>query len=160
MTPTTRSPTPSLRVTKGLTRYRLAAMLATSICLATAACGGHDTPPLSAAAQSTLVNDLQNTVAEIPGIVNPDVSYHPGAVLEPSRLTISFDQPTGPAADPIVDQITRLAWTSKLQPVEILRITSGVYGTVDFTDRSSSWTDAVVKAHLTRKYGPRPGTSS
>ena len=143
-----------------LPRRVLAALAVALACSALASCArAQDPSELSPAQRDRFAGELRTAVAALPGIVNSQVAYRPGATLEATDLTISFEQPTGPAADPIVRDITRLAWTSPLRPLPGLRITIGRYATPDYTIIDSNWTDTNVAADLTRRYGPRPTTT-
>jgi hypothetical protein len=160
---TTAAPWPSLRpplapVPRPRRRHlalpaTIAALLAA---LLLAGCGGSGEPTLTKAEQDRLVDDIKAQIAILPHVARASASYRPAQTLASASVGVGVAVQPGQSFDPIVDEATRIVWTSRLTPVDAIGIRIFHEGAQDAQDLTIDF--IVQKDALTAKYGPRPST--
>lgn len=120
-----------------------------------AGCGG-DSRALSPAEEGKLVREIDAAVLAIPHVVQDYPVYNRGGLLEPSRLHMGMKVDSAENVESVIAEVTRIAWTSRLAPMDHLSFGIHLVSSTEVTQREVSFTDKAVAKDLTRRYGPRP----
>ena len=120
---------------------------------------GTKSAALSKEQQGQMVQSIKAQVAALPNVTRASALYTQQAVLQPAELHIGAAVKPGQDFTPIIDAVTRIAWTSPLNPLSGLGIRILHDGAQDAQMVIVNLDGPNADKALVAKHGPRPSVT-